>query len=292
MEGRGLLARQRQAAIHDRVQRVGGVHVSALVQEFGVSDMTIRRDLDALAERGLVLKVHGGATAVGLAAGDEPGFAASYEPGFAAKASLQPGEKRAIAARAAQLIPPRSAIGLSAGTTVWMLAPLLVAVPGLTVVTNSIPVADVFYRAARPDQTVILTGGIRTASDALVGPLAVNSVRSLNLDRVFLGVHGMSPESGLTTPNVMEAEVGQAFVRCARELIVMADHTKWQTIGLCTIAPLSRADVLISDTGLPDQARVRLEEAVGELVTVAPSPVAEPAGSQAEIPDGRIPSHA
>jgi DeoR/GlpR family transcriptional regulator of sugar metabolism len=261
-EDRVMLAGQRQAAIHERVRRLGGVHVSDLVREFGVSDMTIRRDLDSLAERGLVVKVHGGATAVGLAATDEPGFAA--------KASLQQPEKQAIAAQAASLVAPRSAIALSGGTTVWTMAPLLVGVAGLTVVTNSVPVADVFYRAARPDQTVILTGGVRTASDALVGPLAVAAIRSLNLDRVFLGVHGMSLDSGFTTPNVMEAEVDQTLVAAARELIVLADHTKWNTVGLCTIAPLARASMLISDTGLPGDARAALSEEVGQLVTVEP----------------------
>ncbi len=78
--------------------------------------------------------------------------------------------------------------------------------PALTVVTNSIPVADVFHRAGRPDQTVVLTGGMRTPSDALVGPVAVAAIRSLHVDMLFLGVHGMSDRAGFTTPNLMEAE--------------------------------------------------------------------------------------
>lgn len=257
-----MLPQQRQASILDLVRRLGAVRVTDLVREFEVSDMTIRRDLEALAGRGLVAKVHGGATAV------SPG--STEEPGFAAKASLNRVEKAAIASRAAGLVEPGSAIGLSAGTSVWTLAPLLVEVPGLTVVTNSIPVADVFFRAGRSDQTVIIAGGIRTPSDALVGPLSNEGVRSMNLQQVFLGVHGMSVRAGFTTPNVMEAEVNRAFVQAARRLVVLADHTKWQVEGLCTFARLGEADVLISDVGLTDEARGRLAEEVGKLVVTDP----------------------
>src|SRR5216117_2934759 len=131
-----MLAQQRQAAILELVRRHGGVRVSQLVRQFGVSDMTIRRDLEALAERGLVDKVHGGATVAG------PG--STEEPGFDAKSVRQRAEKAAIAA----------------GTTTAALAAHLVDVPGLTVVTNSIPVADALYHTGRSDQTVVLTGGI------------------------------------------------------------------------------------------------------------------------------------
>src|SRR3712207_2900867 len=110
-----MLAPQRQAAILDRVRAAGGVRVSELAVEYGVSDMTIRRDLETLAERGLLAKVHGGATTV------SPGSA--HEPGFAAKSVQQRGEKAAIAAHAATLVSPGDAIALSAGTTTAELAP-------------------------------------------------------------------------------------------------------------------------------------------------------------------------
>ena len=162
---------------------------------------------------------------------------------------------------------PATAIALSAGTTIWMLAPLLVDVPKLTVVTNSIPVADVFQRSGRADRTVILTGGMRTASDALVGPFANATLASLNFDQVFLGVHGMS-ERGLTTPNFLEAATQRALLGTARERIVLADHTKWDVLGLSTICELSEVDVLVTDDGIPEDARTLLEGAVGRLIVV------------------------
>lgn len=253
-----MLAQQRQAAILNRVRASGGVRVSDLAGEFGVSDMTIRRDLESLAYRGLLAKVHGGATTV------HPG--STDEPGFEAKSIRQRSEKTAIAARAAELVTPGIAVALSAGTTTAELARRLVDVPGLTVVTNSIPVADVFYRAGRPDQTVVLTGGVRTPSDALVGPVAVAAIRSLHLDLLFLGVHGITERAGFTTPNLMEADTNRALVAAAQRLVVLADHTKWGTVGISSMASLGDAQVVVTDAELPDPARATLAEYVAEVV--------------------------
>jgi DeoR/GlpR family transcriptional regulator of sugar metabolism len=142
-------------------------------------------------------------------------------------------------------------------------------VPSLTVVTNSIPVADIFYRAGRPDQTVVLTGGTRTPSDALVGPVAVAAIGTLHLDMLFLGVHGMSERAGYTTPNLMEADVNRALVEAAERLVVLADHTKWGTVGISSIVPLDRADVVITDDQLDETARALLGEQVADLMVVS-----------------------
>lgn len=238
----------------------GGVKVSDLVVEFGVSDMTVRRDLEALADQGLVDKVHGGATSI------RPG--STEEPGFAAKSVRNRAEKAAIAARAAELVRPGMAVALSAGTTTAELARRLVGVPELTVVTNSVPVADVFFGSSRPDQTVVLTGGMRTPSDALVGPVAAAAIRTFHLDMLFLGVHGMSERAGFTTPNLMEAETDRALVAAASRLVVLADSSKWDLLGISTIAALADADVLVTDSGLAEHARTALDEAVGELLIV------------------------
>ena len=257
-----MLAPQRQQAILDLIRATGAVRVGDLVREFGVSDMTIRRDLELLSDRGLVAKVHGGATAMSTGS--------TQEPGFAAKSVQQRAEKEAIARRAAALVSPGTAVALSAGTTTWTLAHHLIDTPALTVVTNSIRVAEVFYRSGRGDQTVVLTGGLRTPSDALVGPVAVAAIKLLNVDLLLLGVHGMSTHAGFTTPNLMEAETDRALVDAARRLVVLADHTKWGTIGISTIAELADADLLITDSGLAPLAQDQLGAQVGELVLVSP----------------------
>lgn len=252
-----MLASERQARIVGEVKKRGAVRVAVLSDIFGVSDMTIRRDLDVLSGQGLLDKVHGGATA--------PSSLSTDEPGFEAKWVHEQDEKAAIAAEAAGLVRPGMAIGLSAGTTTWALAQRLTEVAQLTVVTNSMQVAQVFQGEAAPMRTVILTGGVRTPSDALVGPVAVASLRQLHLDVLFLGVHGMTERAGFSTPNFLEADVNRAFVEAAHQLVVLADHTKWGKVGLSSIAPLEAADIVITDKALERTAQDRMRDLVGDL---------------------------
>ncbi|WP_039739779.1 DeoR/GlpR family DNA-binding transcription regulator [Saccharomonospora halophila] len=269
-----MLASQRRSRILDEVRRSGAVRVSSLVEHLGVSDMTVRRDLEMLAQEGTLRKVHGGAVL--------PGARSTDEPGFAAKSHQQTPEKEAIAAEALRLVEPGMALGISGGTTTWTFARLLRDVPDITVVTNSTQVADMFSREPRPDQTVVLTGGTRTPSDSLVGPFAVSAIRSVNLDVVFMGVHGMDPDSGFTTPSLMEAETDRAFVDATRRFVVLADHTKYSVRGISTIAGIDAADVLITDSGLAEEHRNGLAERVGDLVVVRPGEHARGADAPGE----------
>ena len=224
-----MLARQRQAMILERVREDGAVRVADLVRELGVSDMTVRRDLEILDERGLLEKVHGGATALE--------GSALFEPTFAAKSSLQQAEKDAIADAAAALVEPGMAIGVSAGTTTYALAQRLARRPGGHGRHQLDPVADVLHQVGRADQTIILTGGVRTPSEALVGPFAVAALRTVHVDLVFVGVHGMDPHSGFTCPNLLEADTDRALIEAGRRLVVVADHSKWGVIGISSDRP-------------------------------------------------------
>ncbi len=260
---RPVLARQRQNLILERVREHGAVRVADLVRDLGVSDMTIRRDLEMLQERGLIEKVHGGAAAIE--------GSSLFEPGFNVKSTLMQREKDAIAAYAASVVIPGTAIAISAGTTTYAMAKKLVDCPGITVLTNSVPVADVLYKDGRPDQTVILSGGVRTPSDALVGPFAVEVIRSLNVDTVYLGSHGLDARTGLTTPNILEAETNRALIQAGRRLVVLVDHTKWGTIGISAVSRLEDADMVITDVGLDSSARQMISSAVRALVLVDPA---------------------
>ncbi|HEX7626709.1 MAG TPA: DeoR/GlpR family DNA-binding transcription regulator [Gaiellaceae bacterium] len=256
-----MLAAQRQKLIVDEIRRQGAVRVSELTELLDVSEMTVRRDLDALAAAGLLEKVHGGAT--------RRGGLSAEEPGFEAKSHRQLREKEAIARAAAALVEPGQSIGLTAGTTTWRLAHHLSDVPDLTVVTNSIQVANVLHRESRPNLTVVLTGGVRTPSDALVGPIALAAIRSLHLDVLFMGVHGVTTDAGLTTPNLLEAETDRALVAASSSLVVVADHTKWGVRGLSRIADLRAVDVFVSDHRLDADARAAISEHTDRLV-IAP----------------------
>ena len=258
----GMLARHRQSLILQAVRSDGSARVSDLTQRLGVSDMTIRRDLEVLARDGLIEKVHGGAVL--------PGTPASHEPGFDAKLVLERPEKNAIARAAASLVTPGTAIALAAGTTTFALAQCLLDVPGLTIVTNSLRVTNVFNGTRGLDgstDSVVLTGGVRTPSDALVGPVADLTIRSLHFDLLFLGCYGFDADAGLTTPNLAEAETNRTFIRVARKVVVLADHTKWGLVGLSSFARLNEVDVLITDDMLAPDAYAQTADQVGEVIT-------------------------
>src|SRR5665647_2179168 len=252
-----MLAQQRQEQILADIRSRGAVRVADLVVGLDVSDMTIRRDIADLARRGLVRRVHGGAVDV---------HHATHEPGFGAKRKLATAEKAVIAREAITLVTPGSAIALSAGTTTHLLASLLAAdrtLRPLTVVTNSLPAAEALHHPEDRDLTVVLTGGTRTPSDALVGPVATRAIAALRVDILFLGVHGMDADAGLTTPNLLEAETDRALIAAAGTTVVLADRSKWGAVGLSRIADLAEVDALICDDGLPEEAAAALRDVVG-----------------------------
>jgi DeoR/GlpR family transcriptional regulator of sugar metabolism len=260
-----VLVAERRSRIMAEVRRLGAATVPGLAVVLGVSEMTIRRDIESLAADGLLDKVRGGATTPRTA----------YERSdinFTAQARSMTAEKRSIARRAAELVSPGMAVGLGGGTTTWALAQELRGVPELTIVTNSIPVADVFARPDRADepytQTVVLTGGVRTPADAMVGPVAVRSLETLHCDLVFIGVSGIDLHSGLTTANLLEAETNRAFVASGREVTVLADSSKWGAVGLTTVVDLHEVDRLIIDDGIGDLAQRTLGEHIRELWVV------------------------
>jgi DeoR/GlpR family transcriptional regulator of sugar metabolism len=256
-----MLARHRQSLILQAVRTDGSARVSDLTAQLGVSDMTIRRDLEVLAREGLVEKVHGGAVL--------PGKPAIHDPGFEAKLVLERPEKSSIARVAASLVSPGTAIALAAGTTTFALAQCLLDVPGITIVTNSLQVTNLFSSTRGPDGTgepVVLTGGVRTPSDALVGPVADLTIRSLHVDLLFLGCYGFDADAGLTTPTLAEGETNRTFMRVARRVVVLADHSKWGLVSLSSFARLSEVDVLVTDDMLPADARAQVADQVGEVI--------------------------
>ncbi|MEV4556757.1 DeoR/GlpR family DNA-binding transcription regulator [Kitasatospora sp. NPDC049285] len=261
-----LLGPQRRTLILDLVRRTGAVRVAELVEQFGVSDMTIRRDLDELARAGEVEKIYGGAVAAG---------ARAEEPGFEAKAQRASGAKAALAAAAAALVEPGSVVAISAGSTAYAVAGRLLEVRGLTVVTNSLPVAELLreHEARNPGTgpALLLTGGTPTPSAALVGPLADQAIRSLYVDVLVIGAHGVSERTGLTTPNLAEAQTNRALIAAAGRVVAVADHSKWGVVGLSAFAALNEVDCFVTDSGLDEPARAVLGEQVGRLI-VADAP--------------------
>ena len=259
----------------------------------GVSDMTVRRDIEALARRGLLERVHGGAVSLDHAQGLAPLAPATEEPGFGAKSRLMLEAKAAIAAQAAALVKPGSSIAVSAGTTTMALSRELRSIAGITIVTNSLPAAQLLADSAEAaGQTVVLTGGTRTPSEALVGPIAVGALRTLHVDLLFLGVHGLDERVGLTTPNLVEAETNRALIECARTVCVTADHTKWGVVGRGTIVALDRVDILVTDEGLSSRGINVLSEHIDRVIVAPGLGPSSPAPNICPLDGVRVPSPA
>ncbi|MFF7638225.1 DeoR/GlpR family DNA-binding transcription regulator [Kitasatospora sp. NPDC008050] len=259
-----VLARERRMLILESARRRGAVRVGELTDRFEVSAVTIRRDLDALACAGVMKKVHGGAVAVSA-----PGF---DETGFEARTGRQDETKRAIAKAAATLVEPGTAVAISAGTTALAVAKELLNVPRLTVLTNSLPVADLL-RAEREKKgarapELLLTGGSPTPSCALAGPVAERTIRALHVDLLILGAHGVSARAGLTTPDLAEAQTNRALIAAARQVAVVADHSKWEIAGLARFADLGDIHCFVTDSKLPGTAQAILRKRVASLKLV------------------------
>ncbi|GIJ00643.1 DeoR family transcriptional regulator [Sediminihabitans luteus] len=264
-----MLATQRHDRILTALRLHGAVRIAELAESLDVSDMTVRRDITELAERGVLRKVHGGAVLPRTAA---------HEPGFAAKSAESVPEKVAIARAALAYVEAGAAIALSAGTTTTALASVIAEDPALrplTVVTNSVSAAEVLHATGDPRLETILTGGVRTPSDALVGPVADRALASLRVDVAFLGAHGVGLAAGLTTPNLDEGATNAMLVAAASRTVVLADHTKWQETGLTRFAALEDVDVLVTDDGLPPDDQAAARDVVDELVVATVDPVAE-----------------
>ena len=244
-----MLAEQRRRGILEELGRSESVSVAWLSERFGVSDMTIRRDLDALSSRNLLRKVHGGAVPVGAADGK-----AAAEPHFVQKRNLNQPEKQAIAREASALIESGDTVAFSAGTTTWTIAAgLQPDSMDLTFITNSTNIALTLHENGW-NQIVLSGGSFRTPSDALVGPYADRTLGDLNADVLFLGVHGLHSKAGLTTPNIAEASTDRCLVEAAQRVVVVADSSKLGVAALAGIVPLSRADFVVTDDAASNEA--------------------------------------
>ncbi|MFM6981839.1 MAG: DeoR/GlpR family DNA-binding transcription regulator [Microbacteriaceae bacterium] len=244
-----MYAPERHRAILDTARSAGRVEVKNLARQLDVTPETIRRDLTLLERRGLLLRAHGGAI---------PVQRGSIEAPVAERNAVNVEAKEAIARAALGELPEGGSILLDAGTSTIRLAEMLPATLGLTVVTNSMPIAATLAGRDGIDLHV-LGGHVRTATLAAVGPWTWDSLESLAVDVAFIGANGITTERGITTPDVDEARVKSAFVAAARRTVVLADHSKFGREDFSVVAPLSAIDAIITDQQVDGDFRTEIE---------------------------------
>ena len=256
------ITEKRRSSIIEELRRHEVVKVSELSNRFGVSEVSIRRDMRYLEKLGALKRVHGGAISVA----NRP-VAGSTMAGT----ELRTEQKQRIGRAAAAMVTPGDRLILDSGTTTMQVAAHLsnnlLADGNLTVITASLSI--VRQLGAHKGLHLIVLGGIYFPDyELMVGPQTIETLKSLHADKMFLGTDGLTFSQGITTANVLEAEVDRAMVRAATEVIVVADSSKIGVVGLTPIVPLTKIHKLITDSDASPDFVAALREQGIEVVLV------------------------
>lgn len=232
---------ERQENIIHLLSRQGRLSVAEIVEQFEVSEATARRDLETLAEQGRLQRVHGGAISLKQAPPELPILQREGEQSYI---------KQRIGQAGAALIRDGETIFLGSGTTVLEVARNLRARRGLTVITNSLPVLNTL--AGQSEITVVSLGGMLRASElSFIGHITEQALAEVRVDKVIIGVHAVSLEHGMTNDYLPETMTDRAILKAGREVVVVADHTKVNTVATAFLAPLTSIQTFVTDSNTP-----------------------------------------
>jgi len=229
----------------------GEVFVDELSAKFNVSEVTIRNDLDQLESKNLLIRARGGALK------HEQSVGIDYM--ISEKNKLNQAEKIKIGKAAANLITESETIILDSGTTTLEIAKNLGEIKSLNVITNAINIVNQLI----PNQgvNIIVPGGtLRKKSHSLVGPIAEKNLKNLSVDKAFIGVDGLDPEHGAFTPNIEEASLNQIMIEIAKEVILVADSSKFKRRSLAFICPPNKIDMIVTDDKISKEDLKKLQE--------------------------------
>ncbi len=248
-----MLSAERRAYLLEKIQSSGFITVAEVSAALGVTPMTIRRDLDQLEREGLVVRSHGGA--IHRLGG------ATMEIPYNVKRGRLVAEKTRIGALASTLVRDGDTIICDSGSTVFQLATQLRGKRRLTVVTNDLQVA--IHLAGLSEVQVVVPGGVVNGPVyTLLGPQTEAFLRTLTVDRVFLGADAIDLEAGITNVNLVEVAVKQAMIGAAREVVVLADSSKFDRRVFARVCGLEAVSRVVTDRELPEEARRRYGDRV------------------------------
>jgi DeoR family transcriptional regulator, fructose operon transcriptional repressor len=240
--GDSMFADERKMRILAELKEKQSVSVSELAHDLESSESTIRRDLQELEEQGLLKRTHGGAVSNEVA---------SFEPSVQEKDVQNQQEKYMIAKLAANMVRDGETVLLDAGTTTLQIAKAI-ADRNISVLTNSLQIGQELTSQSNID-LMVLGGGFRRTTGALVGPITESILSGINVDILFLGANGIDLVHGITTPNITEAATKMAMIRSARRVVLAADRTKLNQISMFKVCELSNLDVFMTDGELPPE---------------------------------------
>lgn len=260
--GARVISDERRQRLVELIAERGFVNMAALVERLGVSESTVRRDLAQLDEEGLVKRTHGGAVFI------SDRFSVLN---FAARQASAQAEKRAIGRKVAELIRDDEVILINGGTTTHEVARHLLGRP-MRVVTNSLPIANLFSAAPEIELTVV-GGYLYPRTGVTMGPVARNSLEAVHANKAVMGCAGVTSE-GYFNANALMVEVEQQMMACADEVVMVVDSSKFGRRALARICELGQIDYVICDDAL-DERWAEAMRAAGVKLVLAPM---EPAG--------------
>lgn len=248
---------ERHQYILSRLKKEGMVNVLELCEDLNVSSVTIRKDLKLLEDKNLLFRTHGGGTLTNPYTADRH---------VNEKEKIRSAEKMDIGNFAASLIVPNDCIIIASGTTVLSLARSIKPVSNLTVITAALNVATELNR--HPEVEVLVLGGVlRKSSSSATGSYAEKILDDFSCSKLFLGVDGIDVEFGLSTTNVMEAQLNRKMIKAAQKTIVLADSTKFGKRGFGRICGMEDVEQVITDKGVSDHT-VETLKGMGIEVTI------------------------
>ena len=255
-----MSAHTRRVAILSRLNSGGEATIIELAEEFGLSEMTIRRDLEALEFEGHARRVRGGAI---------PSVSRSYEPPISTRSAIESEAKQRIGLAAARLLGDGETAIIDVGTTTLEMARNIDPRIAATLITSSLPIA--IELSQKPQIRTIVTGGIvRRGEMSLIGARSETSFADLNCDTVFLGVAGVTTTKGLTEYNLDDTRVKQEAIKAASRVVVLADATKIGKIAFANVARIREVDVLITNASPNNKIIKQIKEEGVEVIHVEP----------------------
>jgi DeoR/GlpR family transcriptional regulator of sugar metabolism len=253
-----LLKAERHNQIRALVNKQGRATVQELSAQFGVSEATVRRDLEELDGLGQLRRTHGGAVQAEKT---------SKEPPMIQRIGVKHDEKTRIGKAAAELIQDNETIFLGSGTTVIEIARNLPPDINLTVITNSLPVVNELV--SHPGIELVVIGGMLRRSElSMVGHVAEQAVHEFRADRIFLGMHAIDVNCGFTSDFLPEIMTDRAVMSIGRQVIIVADHSKFDRISSVLVAPVTSANVIVTDTDTSAECIEQLKEIGVHLMVV------------------------
>jgi DeoR/GlpR family transcriptional regulator of sugar metabolism len=247
---------ERQHKILQILEKNPSVRISGLSESLGVSEATVRRDLDRLCETGAIKRIHGGAVRMERTPPEAP---------VILRTTVNIEEKRRIGGLAAGLVNAGDTVFIGSGTTALEVARCLAGRQDLTVITNAQTVINLLSQ--EEGITLIGTGGfLRSSELSFIGYLAEQALRELRPQKVIMGIRAVSLDQGLTNDYIPEVSTDRVIIQSAPEVVLVADHTKFGKVATALVAPLTAIHTLVTDTGLDEDILVGLRGLVKNVL--------------------------